>query len=54
MEFCQFAIQKRLKLVMGNRVNLIAGWSDKVLEYIYQVETGGADLIKKIEQYEIM
>lgn len=39
--------------VLGNRVNLIAGWSDKVLEYIYQVETGGADLIKKIEQYEI-
>lgn len=39
--------------VMGDRVNLIAGWSDKVLDYIYQVETGGNDLIKKIEEYVI-
>lgn len=39
--------------VIGDKINLIAGWSDKVLEYICQVETGGSDLIKKIEAYSI-
>jgi hypothetical protein len=39
--------------VQGNKVNLVAGWSDKVLEFIHQVEEGGADLIKTIEEYQI-
>jgi intracellular sulfur oxidation DsrE/DsrF family protein len=39
--------------VCGNKVNLIAGWSDKVLNFIHAVEEGGADLIKTIEEYQI-
>ena len=39
--------------VCGNNVNLIAGWSDKVLEFIHSVEEGGQDLIKTIEEYQI-
>lgn len=39
--------------LIGNRVNLIAGWSDKVLEYIANVENGGSDLVKTIEKYNI-
>lgn len=39
--------------VHGNKVNLIAGWSDKVLEFIGQVEEGGSGLVKAIEQYQI-
>ena len=37
--------------VCGNRVNLIAGWSEKVLEFISQVEEGGSNLVKAIENY---
>ena len=39
--------------VMGNGVNLIAGWSDKVLDYISQVEEGGSNLIETIDKYVI-
>lgn len=39
--------------VCGNKVNLIAGWSDKVLDFIHAVEEGGKDLIKTIEEYQI-
>ena len=39
--------------VCGNKVNLITGWSDKVLNFIHVVEEGGADLIKTIEEYQI-
>lgn len=39
--------------IVGNRVNLIAGWSDKVLEYISKVENGGQDLVRDIENYEL-
>jgi 60 kDa SS-A/Ro ribonucleoprotein len=39
--------------VVGNRVNLIAGWSEKVLDYISQVEQGGEGLVKAIEDYQI-
>lgn len=39
--------------VIGNRVNLIAGWSDKVLEYISKVENGGSSLVETIENYEL-
>jgi 60 kDa SS-A/Ro ribonucleoprotein len=38
---------------IGEKTNIVAGWSEKVLDLIYQVENGGKDLIKKIEQYEI-
>ena len=39
--------------ICGNKVNLIAGWSDKVLNFIHSVEEGGADLIKTIEDYNL-
>ena len=39
--------------VVGDRVNLIAGWSEKVLDYISQVEEGGQTLLKAIEEYQI-
>ena len=39
--------------VVGDRVNLIAGWSEKVLDYISQVEEGGQTLVKAIEEYQI-
>lgn len=41
------------KVLGGNRVNLVAGWSDKVLDFIHRVENGGDDLIKEIEAYQI-
>jgi len=39
--------------VHGNKVNLIAGWSDKVVEFIGQVEEGGSGLVQTIENYQI-
>lgn len=39
--------------VIGDKVNLIAGWSEKVLDYIGQVEEGGTSLVKAIEEYQI-
>lgn len=39
--------------VQGDRVNLIAGWSDKVLEYISLVEQGEGDLLERIRNYQI-
>lgn len=35
----------------GNKVNIIAGWSEKVLEFISEVEQGPQSLINKIENY---
>jgi 60 kDa SS-A/Ro ribonucleoprotein len=35
----------------GDRVNIIAGWSEKVLDFIYQVEQGAETLAGKIENY---
>lgn len=40
------------KIAVDN-VNLIAGWSDKILDFIYQVEAGGKDLIDTINDYQI-
>jgi 60 kDa SS-A/Ro ribonucleoprotein len=39
--------------VVGDKINLIAGWSEKVLDYIGQVEEGGQTLVKSIEEYQI-
>lgn len=39
--------------VAGDKVNLIAGWSEKVLDYIVQVEQGGSNLVEAIEKYQI-
>jgi 60 kDa SS-A/Ro ribonucleoprotein len=35
----------------GNNSNIIAGWSEKVLDFIYQVEEGMENLAGKIENY---
>jgi hypothetical protein len=35
----------------GDRVNLIAGWSEKTLDFISKVEQGKDNLIEKIENY---
>jgi hypothetical protein len=35
----------------GDRVNIIAGWSEKVLDFIYEAEQGTDCLIEKIENY---
>lgn len=35
----------------GERVNIIAGWSEKILDFIYQVEEGNGSIISKIENY---
>ncbi len=35
----------------GSKVNIISGWSEKVLEFIYQAEEGIDTLIGKIEEY---
>ena len=37
----------------GKNFNLIAGWSDKVLEFILLAERGIGSLVKTIEEYEI-
>lgn len=39
--------------VAGDKVNLIAGWSEKVLDYIVQVEEGGTSLVDAIDKYQI-
>jgi hypothetical protein len=39
--------------VAGKGVNLISGWSEKVFDYVSQVEEGGSNLIKAIEEYVI-
>jgi hypothetical protein len=39
--------------VAGKGVNLISGWSEKVFDYVSQVEEGRAGLIKAIEEYVI-
>lgn len=39
--------------VVGGHINLIAGWSEKVLDYIIQVEEGGTGLIDAIDKYNI-
>lgn len=35
----------------GENVNIIAGWNEKVLDFIYQAEQGIDTLINKIEGY---
>lgn len=35
----------------GERVNIMAGWSEKILDFIYQVEEGTESLVGKIENY---
>ncbi|KOA19210.1 hypothetical protein CLHOM_23160 [Clostridium homopropionicum DSM 5847] len=35
----------------GNKVNLIAGWSEKTLDFINKVEQGRDNLVSKIENY---
>jgi 60 kDa SS-A/Ro ribonucleoprotein len=35
----------------GDRVNILAGWNEKILDFIYQVEQGTDSLIGKIENY---
>lgn len=35
----------------GSNVNIIAGWSEKVLDFISEVENGSKNLISKIEDY---
>lgn len=37
----------------GPKVNLIAGWSEKVFEFISLSEASGTSLIERIEKYEI-
>jgi len=38
---------------IGDRVNLIAGWSEKVLEFINMSETAEGGLIKKIRNFKL-
>ena len=35
----------------GERVNILAGWNEKILDFIYEVEQGTDSLIRKIENY---
>jgi 60 kDa SS-A/Ro ribonucleoprotein len=35
---------------IGRKINLMAGWSDKILNIIPQIETGGAGLIEEINK----
>lgn len=35
----------------GDRVNIIAGWSEKILDFIHQAEEGTGSLIEKIQTY---
>ena len=35
----------------GDRVNIIAGWNESILDFIYQAEQGTGSLIEKIENY---
>lgn len=35
----------------GERVNIMAGWSEKILDFIYQAEEGTGSLVRKIEDY---
>ena len=35
-----------------SNINLLAGWSDKVLEYIPMVEAGQGGLIEAIQNYK--
>lgn len=35
----------------GDRANILAGWNEKILDFIYQVEQGTESLIEKIENY---
>jgi len=39
--------------VIGNRVNIIAGWSDNIFKYIKMVEDGCDNLIKDIERVQL-
>lgn len=38
---------------IGAKTNIIAGWNERVLEFINLVESGGENLVKKIESYEV-
>jgi hypothetical protein len=35
----------------GDKVNIIAGWNEKVLDFIYQAEKGIGSLRTKVENY---
>jgi hypothetical protein len=37
----------------GSRTNIIAGWSEKLLEFITLAEEGSGTLVKRIEDYQI-
>ena len=37
----------------GKKFNLIAGWNEKVLEFIMLAEKGVGSLVKTIEKYEL-
>jgi hypothetical protein len=37
----------------GRRTNIIAGWSEKILEFIMLAEEGSGTLVKRIDEYEI-
>ena len=41
----------RTKPFFGNRINIISGWSDKVLDFIQLAENGIDNLIKRVETY---
>lgn len=36
----------------GDKINLIGGWSEKILDYIMLAEKGMGNLVKEIEQYK--
>lgn len=35
----------------GEKVNILAGWNEKIIDFIYQAEIGTGSLIEKIEKY---
>jgi hypothetical protein len=37
----------------GGKTNIIAGWSEKILDFILLAEEGTGSLIKRIERYDI-
>ena len=39
---------------IGNRTNIIAGWSEKLLEFILLAEEGMGSLVKRIEDYRVV
>lgn len=38
---------------IGEKTNILAGWNERVLEFINLVESGGNNLVKMIENYEV-